>query len=527
MTIARTRQPKILAAALILTLAGCAEPEVTSPSSEETGRVVLSITNAPGDASCLRITVKGATTAVRSLPLMTNASTTFTLEGLPAGTVVFTAEAFSVGCPSVSAESVVSWVSDAVSAMLVPGQTSNIALQLHRPGRANVSVDFPMSCSMDSACPAGLACIGGVCTQPTGSCMVNSDCPSGVCVANVCKKANGAACAMSTECASGLCSGGVCAAPGCGSAASCPVGEMCVAGLCKKPDGASCMAGSQCVSGLCAAGVCKKANGAACMASSECGSGLCSGGVCTAAACGGAGQMCCAGSVCSSGTVCLAGTCSAGPALQWKFDESSGTTALDASGNGLRGTYVGAETPLPSTLRPAAGSMGNPSSRAFDRTKQQAVRLAATPLILKPTNGLTVSAWYRATSVDTSGAELVSAGDNYILRLRKGQVEFAKHIVVGGFATCAFPSSTHLDGAWHHVAAVSSTEGMKVYFDGMESCTNLQGEDLLYDRGPDFWVGRHGNNSTAWDFDGNIDDVRVYRRALTASEITALFAAAQ
>jgi hypothetical protein len=334
---------------------------------------------------------------------------------------------------------------------------------------------------------------------------------------------------------------------------------MCVAGACKKLDGASCMADSECASGACAANVCKKANGTACLMSPECASGLCSSGVCAVPACGGAGQVCCAGSVCNGGTtcsaqaicvacgglgqsccggsvcnagaVCLGGTCgtgpSPGPALQWKFDESSGSAAVDASGNGLHGTYLGAVgTPTPSMSVPAMGSMGNPFSRAFVRANQQAVRLAATPPVLKPVNGLTVSAWYRATSVDSSGAELVSAGDNYILRLRAGQIEFAKRIS-GGFATCAFTASAHLDGNWHHLAAVTSPTGMKLYFDGVESCSNIRGENLVYDRGPDFWVGRHGNGSTAWDFEGNLDDVRVYPRALPASEITVLFSAAQ
>jgi hypothetical protein len=252
-------------------------------------------------------------------------------------------------------------------------------------------------------------------------------------------------------------------------------------------------------------------------------------------ACGGAGQSCCGGNTCASGGVCVGGTCSSGPspgpALQWKFDDSAGTTALDASGNNFNGTYLGASgTPTPSTLVPAGGSAGNPFSRAFQRVNQQAVRLANTPALLKPTNGLTVSAWYRATSVDTSGAEIVSAGDNYILRLRAGQIEFAKRITGATYATCPFVitgAPVHLDGAWHHLAAVSSPTGMKLYFDGVERCTNARGENLLYDRGPDFWVGRHGNGSTAWDFEGNLDDVRVYPRALAASEITTLAAAAQ
>src|SRR4051812_12933451 len=176
---AGTRQLRILAGAFLVSLVGCAAPEGLVPGPDDAGRVVLSITNAAADAACLRITVKGATTAVRSLPLTKGATTAFTLEGLPSGAVQFTAEAFGGGCALVSTESIASWVSDVLSTMLVPGQLTNIGLALHRPDRANVSVDFPLSCSTSSACPSGSACVGGVCKKADGgTCAVNSDCAS-------------------------------------------------------------------------------------------------------------------------------------------------------------------------------------------------------------------------------------------------------------------------------------------------------------------------------------------------------------
>jgi hypothetical protein len=306
------------------------------------------------------------------------------------------------------------------------------------------------------------------------------------------------------------------------------VGQSCCGGT-------QCGAGASCVGGMCTAPACGGA-GQACCAGAQCNSGNQCSPQATCVPCGGVGQSCCGGTQCTGSAVCTAGTCAngptPGPALQWKFDESTGTTALDASGNGFQGTYLGTVgTPISSTAVPAAGAAGNPLSRAFLKANGQAVRLVATPAALKPANGLTVSAWYRATSVDTSGSEIVSAGDNYVLRLRAGQIEFDKRIKsstgTGTYASCIFIVSTHLDGAWHHLAAVTSVGGMKLYFDGAEECTNTRGENLLYDRGLDFWVGRHGNGSTTWNFDGNLDDVRVYPRALAASEITALAAAAQ
>jgi hypothetical protein len=69
---------------------------------------------------------------------------------------------------------------------------------------------------------------------------------------------------------------------------------------------------------------------------------------------------------------------------------------------------------------------------------------------------------------------------------------------------------------------VQSPQGMKVYLDGVERCTNTRGEDIRYDGTPDLWVGRHPDN-VAYDFDGTLDEVRIYTRALTADEVARLF----
>jgi hypothetical protein len=40
--------------------------------------------------------------------------------------------------------------------------------------------------------------------------------------------------------------------------------------------------------------------------------------------------------------------------------------------------------------------------------------------------------------------------------------------------------------------------------------------------GTDLWVGRHGNGSANFDFQGNVDEVRIYARVLTVAEIQGL-----
>jgi Concanavalin A-like lectin/glucanases superfamily len=91
-----------------------------------------------------------------------------------------------------------------------------------------------------------------------------------------------------------------------------------------------------------------------------------------------------------------------------------------------------------------------------------------------------------------------------------------------GSVQCEAPGTApYLDGKWHHLAAVQSPAGMKLNLDGIERCTNTHGEDIRYDGGPTFFIGRHPDNAT-YDFEGNMDDVRIYGGALGPPEVLAL-----
>jgi hypothetical protein len=218
---------------------------------------------------------------------------------------------------------------------------------------------------------------------------------------------------------------------------------------------------------------------------------------------------------------------SAALALHWKFDEASGTAAADSSGNGYTGTHTGATgTPTISNVAPAL-TVPNPHSLTFDMVNRHAVRYAAMPAALRPANNFTLAGWYRATTLDLSGSEVVSGGDHWSLRVRPGDIELGKRITnsTGGgqFTQCRGAVSGHLDGNWHHIVGVVTPSGMRVYYDGALVCSNTQGSDIRYDRGPDLWVGRHGNGNANMDFGGEIDDVRVYLRALNASDVAWLY----
>jgi hypothetical protein len=362
---------------------------------------------------------------------------------------------------------------------------------------------------------------------------------------------NGAACTIGTQCLSTVCSEGVCcdraceqlcrsckiagsigtctmAAAGADPRVECPaqaastcnrLGGCDGMGACRlHPQGTACA--TRCTGSTEAHDVCNGAGACVLSSTRACAPYLCGATTC-ATSCTGSGT-----GPCTAGNVCVGGSCVAAasaPVLYWNFDESSGTTAVDGSGSSRDGTYSGdTGTPQPSTSVPTL-MFSNPRSRSFAIASRQGVRLGTMPSALRPLNNLTISVWYKSTRIDLDngvpGSELVSGGDQYMLRLADSELLFVKR-VSGGFERCYGTFSNPLDGQWHHVVALaSSTAGMKVYVDGQERCSEALTASISYAAGDELWVGRHGNGDTDRDFDGQIDDVRIYNRVLNATEI--------
>jgi hypothetical protein len=216
-----------------------------------------------------------------------------------------------------------------------------------------------------------------------------------------------------------------------------------------------------------------------------------------------------------------------GMALHWRLDDADGAPAADDSGNGLAGTYVGLGGTSPrSSAEAAPVGFANPASRTFDGASRQAVVLATMPPALRPTSDLTLAAWYRATTLDpaTGSGEVISGGNSYLLRVRASDIEISKRVVRAGgnvHVRCFIPATGHIDGTWHHVAAVITPSAVFLYLDGVLGCALSSTEPLGYDQDMSLCVGRHPFNEN-YDWNGQIDDVRIYPRALSMSEVAAL-----
>ncbi len=139
----RTRTFTWTVAALTAGLLQC----TSSPdTSHDTGAVELSLTQAPSDASCLRVTVAGTSRSVTNLfGLTPGQSSVFKLERLPVGIATFSAEAYGVACNTLGTGTIATWLSDPVTANIKVVEVTHVALKMTQNGRATVGVDFDPS----------------------------------------------------------------------------------------------------------------------------------------------------------------------------------------------------------------------------------------------------------------------------------------------------------------------------------------------------------------------------------------------
>jgi hypothetical protein len=201
----------------------------------------------------------------------------------------------------------------------------------------------------------------------------------------------------------------------------------------------------------------------------------------------------------------------AGMLGHWKMDETSGTIAADSSIHGRNATVIGTPAWVPGAVDNCLQLNG--SGRA-----------EVTSLLGVPQN-ITLACWARLSAPDSGGAEVISIGDYFAIRLDEGAQ--SKVFFYNGTTWIHLTiSQTFANAGWHHFVAVFNDDQdvCKFYVDGADVASLNTTVTIPYTGlGTKTVVGAHGNGQTNRDFNGRIDDARVYGRALCPSEVQQLF----
>ena len=206
------------------------------------------------------------------------------------------------------------------------------------------------------------------------------------------------------------------------------------------------------------------------------------------------------------------------------FDESSGTTAADSSGNDNHGDVVG-------DAQWVAGKVGG--ALAFDGVDDMVVvnQNSGLPIYNNGTdNAYSVALWVKggpqndmrifSEGSTSSNTPLLNLGTH---NSTSPTGQFAAYIRPDAGTTLNHPLSQAepFDDTWHHIAWVDDNGTATLYVDGL-----LDAGDFSYTRGTmaldTTSIGGILRAAPSHWFTGQIDEVRIYSRTLSAGEVLGL-----
>jgi hypothetical protein len=141
-------------------LAGCSAEKSVEDSTHDLGVAEVSLTKAPVDTACLRVTVAGSRTDTRTFPLTPGRNAVFQLKGLPVGPASVSSDAFAVACNKVIKGVDPTWYSEPAGVRLSAGHVTHVSLLMIHNGQASVGIDF--ADSHGPAAPGAPVASGGV-----------------------------------------------------------------------------------------------------------------------------------------------------------------------------------------------------------------------------------------------------------------------------------------------------------------------------------------------------------------------------
>jgi hypothetical protein len=199
-----------------------------------------------------------------------------------------------------------------------------------------------------------------------------------------------------------------------------------------------------------------------------------------------------------------------GPYGHWKFDEGTGTSVADSSGNSNTATITDGGT----VGNWEAGKIGGTYNTRGHGTTEHIV--TASPIVLGTHN--TISFWANFTVFEDGvngsvvGGNASGASEGYMFYIDNTSIYSRQ--ANGSAVSISNPLSV---GTWYHLAVVRDGTSVRFYQNGVQiGATQTMGADNAFVMTA---VTNFGSGTQSFPLEGRIDDVRAYNYAHTPAQI--------
>ena len=218
----------------------------------------------------------------------------------------------------------------------------------------------------------------------------------------------------------------------------------------------------------------------------------------------------------ASATQSTAATVASTVGAAYGFNQGSGTTATDSSGNGISGTLQG-------TTWTTSGKYG----KALSFNGNSSYVNLGDPSLLQSTGSMTWSAWVFATGNPNDDGQIISRSNGssgWQLKTSPdtGPRTFGVAVSANNSLTQRYSTTVVRQNAWYYVTGVynAATRTLDIYVNGVRDNGVLIGTVPASQAVPSVNVNI-GRRPAGYYFKGTIDEVRIYNRALSQAEIQA------
>lgn len=219
------------------------------------------------------------------------------------------------------------------------------------------------------------------------------------------------------------------------------------------------------------------------------------------------------------------GSLKTGLVAYWKLNEASNTSRLDSSGNGNTLTDHGSNV-----ATTASGQLGSGLSLAASTSAYLEVADTNLP---HGDSDLTISTWIWLNSGNAGTYAVVAKNGfspnlGWIMQYNAGTGRLAWIASMNGTSAAtvcpSFDGATISADAWHHYVVWyrASDDTMGLYIDNVSRGSCAPGGSF-FDQRTNYTVGGSPLSATPRMWPGKIDEVAIWSRVLSASEVAALY----